>query len=151
VDVVFIRHTHEAQEVDEQTFFYARETGGTVVSTALTAMIRIAQDRYPSTIWNIYAAQASDGDNTLSDNAVTASLLRDAILPLCQYYAYLEVGSEDDDGPLAARSGRLSSLWRAIETVLDPAVPLAMRKVRHRRDIYPVFRELFARKATAGD
>lgn len=150
VDVVFIRHTHEAQEVDEQTFFYARETGGTVVSTALTEMIRIAQDRYPGNIWNVYAAQASDGDNTLSDNAVTATLLRETILPLCQYYAYLEVGSEEEDGPLASRSGRPSSLWRAIETVLDPSLPLAMRKVRHRRDIYPVFRELFARKATAG-
>jgi len=150
VEVAFIRHTHEAQEVDEQTFFYARETGGTVVSTALREMVRIAEDRYPLHLWNIYAAQASDGDNTLSDNAVTASLLKEAILPLCQYYAYLEVGPEDEGGPLATRSARTSSLWRAIETALDPSAPLAMRKVRHRRDIYPVFRELFARKATAG-
>jgi uncharacterized protein len=150
VDVVFIRHTHEAAEVDEQTFFYARETGGTIVSTALTEMLRIVKARYPADGWNIYAAQASDGDNTLSDNAVTAALLREGVLPQCQYYAYLEVGSEDDESPLASRSSRPSSLWRAIETVLSPDVPLAMRKVRHRREIYPVFRDLFAKKADAG-
>jgi len=150
VDVVFIRHTHEATEVDEQTFFYARETGGTVVSTALAEMLRIVKARYPTDAWNIYAAQASDGDNTLSDNAVTAAMLREGVLPQCQYYAYLEVGAEDDESPLTARSSRPSSLWRAIETVLDPSLPLAMRKVRHRREIYPVFRDLFAKKAETG-
>ena len=64
VDIVFIRHTHEAREVDEETFFYSPETGGTVVSTALEEMARIVDDRYPPDDWNIYAAQASDGDNT---------------------------------------------------------------------------------------
>jgi hypothetical protein len=97
VDVVFIRHTHEAQEVDEQTFFYSRETGGTVVSTALFKMAEIIRERYPVSDWNIYAAQASDGDNTSSDNAVVLAQLRDAILPICQYYAYVEVGMDDED------------------------------------------------------
>ncbi|MFZ4121634.1 MAG: YeaH/YhbH family protein [Caulobacterales bacterium] len=149
VDVVFIRHTHEAQEVDEQTFFHARETGGTVVSTALALMLKVLRDRYPPHIWNIYAAQASDGDNTLSDNAISTQMLTDQILPMCQYFAYLEVGPEDDDIPLGGRSGRPTSLWRAYETLLGDAVPMAMRKVRHRRDIYPVFRDLFRRKAQA--
>ena len=62
-DIVFIRHTHEAQEVDEETFFYSTQSGGTVVSTALEEMRRIIEERYPSREWNIYAAQASDGDN----------------------------------------------------------------------------------------
>jgi uncharacterized protein len=149
VDVVFIRHTHEAQEVDEQTFFHARETGGTVVSTALALMLKVLRERYPPHIWNIYAAQASDGDNTLSDNAISTQMLTDQILPMCQYFAYLEVGPEDDDIPLGGRSGRPTSLWRAYETLLGDAVPMAMRKVRHRRDIYPVFRDLFRRKAQA--
>src|SRR6201996_240893 len=51
VDVVFIRHTHEASEVDEQTFFYSRETGGTVVSTALVKMAEIVKARYPVDQW----------------------------------------------------------------------------------------------------
>jgi len=144
VDVVFIRHTHEASEVDEQTFFYSRETGGTVVSTALFKMSDIIRDRYPVDQWNIYAAQASDGDNTSSDNAVVLAHLRDAILPICQYYAYVEVGMDDEeDHPGAGEPS--TNLWRAYRRVSVDA-PFAMRKVKHRRDIYPVFRELFARR-----
>jgi uncharacterized protein len=144
VDVVFIRHTHEASEVDEQTFFYSRETGGTVVSTALFKMAEIIRDRYPVDQWNIYAAQASDGDNTSSDNAVVLGQLRDVILPICQYYAYVEVGMDDEeDHPGAGEPS--TNLWRAYRRVSVDA-PFAMRKVKHRRDIYPVFRELFARR-----
>ncbi len=144
VDLVFIRHTHEASEVDEQTFFYSRETGGTVVSTALFKMSEIIGDRYPIDQWNIYAAQASDGDNTSSDNAVVLGQLRDVILPICQYYAYVEVGMDDeDDHPGAGEPS--TNLWRAYRRVSVDA-PFAMRKVKHRRDIYPVFRELFARR-----
>lgn len=141
VDVVFIRHTHEAKEVDEETFFHSRESGGTVVSTALEEMARIVQDRYPANQWNIYSAQASDGDNLPMDNQNTIALLKNAILPLCQYYAYLEVGHAKDDG-----GGEASSLWRAYELVASSDERMAMRKVSHRRDIYPVFRELFEAK-----
>ncbi|MDX2235851.1 MAG: YeaH/YhbH family protein [Hyphomonadaceae bacterium] len=143
VEVVFIRHTHEAEEVDEQTFFYSRETGGTVVSTALEEMARIMEDRFKPSDWNIYAAQASDGDNAPSDNAKTAALLTSDILPSCQYYAYLEVGA-DDDGPASERP---TTLWRTYATVNGPDSPIAMRKVRHRRDIFPVFRDLFQKKS----
>lgn len=145
VDVVFIRHTHEAQEVDEQTFFYSRETGGTVVSTALFEMAKIIRDRYPVSDWNIYAAQASDGDNTSSDNAVVLAQLRDVILPICQYYAYVEVGMDDEDDNQPGGGEPSTNLWRAYRRISVDA-PFAMRKVRHRRDIYPVFRELFARR-----
>lgn len=145
VDVVFIRHTHEAQEVDEETFFYSRETGGTVVSTALFKMQEIVKERYPVDQWNIYAAQASDGDNTSSDNAVVLAQLKDVILPICQYYAYVEVGMDDeDDHPGAGEPS--TNLWRAYRRIGDDE-PFAMRKVKHRRDIYPVFRELFSRQA----
>lgn len=149
VDVVFIRHTHEAQEVDEQTFFYSRETGGTVVSTALFKMQDIVRERYPVDQWNIYAAQASDGDNTSSDNSVVLGQLKDVILPICQYYAYVEVGMDDeDDHPGAGEPS--TNLWRAYRRIGDDA-PFAMRKVKHRRDIYPVFRELFSRQPQAAE
>ncbi|GAM97448.1 hypothetical protein U91I_01074 [alpha proteobacterium U9-1i] len=144
VEVVFIRHTHEAQEVDEQTFFYSRETGGTVVSTALFKMDEIVRERFPISDWNIYAAQASDGDNTSSDNAVVLTQLKDVILPMCQYYAYVEVGMDDDDDHPGAGEPS-TNLWRAYRRVGDDQ-PFAMRKVRHRRDIYPVFRDLFTRR-----
>ena len=98
VELVFIRHTHEAHEVDEQTFFYSTETGGTVVSTALEEMLAVLADRYPVADWNIYAAQASDGDNMISDNTRAATLLREQILPACQYFAYIEVAAEHVTG-----------------------------------------------------
>ncbi|MGH7328565.1 MAG: SpoVR family protein, partial [Polyangiaceae bacterium] len=58
VDLVFIRHTSNAQEVDEDTFFHSRETGGTIVSTALEEMLRVVRQRYNPDNWNIYAAHA---------------------------------------------------------------------------------------------
>ena len=148
VDLVFIRHTHQASEVDEDTFFHSPETGGTVVSTALEEMRRVIVDRYDPAAWNIYAAQASDGDNTASDNERTANLLVHEILPYCQYYAYLEVGRDVEHFP-PGFIRRDSDLWQTYESVVKTGAPLAMRKVGHRRDIYPVFRDLFARKQGA--
>jgi hypothetical protein len=145
VEVVFIRHTHVAAEVDEETFFYARETGGTIVSTALDEMAKVVAERFPATHWNIYAAQASDGDNTPSDTAKTIQLMETGILPLVQYFAYLEVGSDDDDGPVMPTE-RATLLWRTYALVVKQGGEIAMRKVRHRREIFPVFRELFSRQ-----
>ena len=65
VEVVFIRHTHEAQEVDEETFFHSprdRRHGG--VDRARGDARGSSTERYSPDDWNIYAAQASDGDNT---------------------------------------------------------------------------------------
>ena len=148
VEVVFIRHTHQASEVDEDTFFNSPETGGTVVSTALEEMQRVIGERYSPDNWNIYAAQASDGDNTASDNEKTAALLSKILLPACQYYAYLEVGRDSEHFP-PGFIRRDSDLWQTYSTIIRAGAPMAMRKVGHRRDIYPVFRELFAKKTGA--
>ncbi len=144
VDIVFIRHTHEAKEVDEDTFFYSTETGGTVVSTALMEMKRVLDERYAPGDWNIYAAQASDGDNTSSDNPHALELLHDVILPLCQYFAYIEVGAEYKDW-----LGRETDLWRIYKQVAQPGGNMAMRKVRVRSQIFPVFRDLFSKDHAA--
>lgn len=141
VEVVFIRHTHVAEEVDEETFFHSRETGGTVVSTALELMAKVATERFPADSWNVYAAQASDGDNISIDNPKAARLLTEVILPQCQYFAYVEVGAEGE----ANHGGSGSSLWRTYALLQAPDLPMAMRRVRHRREIYPVFRDLFTR------
>ncbi len=148
VDVVFIRHTHQAAEVDEDTFFHSPETGGTVVSTALEEMRRVVAERYSPDAWNIYAAQASDGDNTASDNERTAELLANHVLPVCQYYAYLEVGRDAEHFP-PGFIRRDSDLWQTYTDICRTGAPMAMRKVNHRRDIYPVFRELFAKRETS--
>jgi uncharacterized sporulation protein YeaH/YhbH (DUF444 family) len=145
VDVVFIRHTHRAEEVDEDTFFHSPETGGTVVSTALEEMMRVVTARYHPEDWNIYAAQASDGDNLGADNDKAAAILSSAILPICQYFAYLEVAAEDEPD-VSFPHQRPTALWRTYRTLTGPDTPLTMRRVRKRTEIYPVFRELFEKK-----
>jgi len=141
VDVVFIRHTSTAEEVDEETFFYSRETGGTVVSTALEKMLEIARARYPLDTWNIYAAQASDGDNYGADSGHCVELLGGEVLPICQYFAYIEVGEGGE-----AILGRESDLWRSYAQVAPTHPHFAMKRVADRTQIFPVFHELFAKE-----
>ncbi|MGJ0393621.1 MAG: YeaH/YhbH family protein [Methylocystis sp.] len=147
VEIVFIRHTDEAQEVDEETFFRSTETGGTIVSSALAEMDRIIADRFDPANWNIYGAQASDGDNMMSDNSRTRELLQDKILPLCQYFAYLEVANANDGVNLSYIGG--SSLWNAYAPLAASERNFQMRRVSRREHIYPVFRELFQRREGA--
>ena len=145
IEVVFIRHTHHAEEVDEQTFFYSPETGGTVVSTALIEMRRIVKERFPTGEWNIYAAQASDGENFSGDSERCHDLMVKEIMPLVQYYAYIEILDEREfDIFQDARSG--AALWRAYQEVADGWRNFAMKRIAKPGDIYPVFRELFAHK-----
>ncbi|WP_366655539.1 YeaH/YhbH family protein [Fodinicurvata sp. EGI_FJ10296] len=146
VEIVFVRHTHHAEEVDEQTFFYSRETGGTLVSSALEEMRRIVADRYPLDDWNIYAAQASDGDNMSSDGGRLVDLLENHILPISQYFAYIEV-SEGDRETLY---GRETNLWTAYRAVAARVDNFAMRKVGDRGDIFPVFQDLFSKDHVEG-
>ncbi|HXP06822.1 MAG TPA: YeaH/YhbH family protein, partial [Stellaceae bacterium] len=143
VDVVFIRHTSTAEEVDEETFFYSRETGGTVVSTALEKMLEIARARYSTDRWNIYGAQASDGDNYGADSSRCVSLLGGEVLPLCQYFSYVEVG--DGTGGSLTGLSRDSDLWRAYSEVAPAHAHFAMRRVGDPAQIFSVFHELFAK------
>ena len=146
VELVFVRHTDKAQQVDEQTFFRSAETGGTLVSSALIEMARIIKDKYDPENWNIYAAQASDGDNLPSDNERTQALLEETILPLCQYFAYVEVAHPNVDTSSAAGQESQSSLWLTYTKVRTERTTFQMRRVARRDHIYPVFRQLFQRR-----
>ncbi|MCE0492848.1 YeaH/YhbH family protein [Vibrio salinus] len=131
VEVVFIRHHTQAKEVDEHEFFYSQETGGTIVSSALKLMKEIVEDRYPVDQWNIYGAQASDGDNWADDSPRCRSLLSEDLLPKCQYYAYIEI---------TRRSHQ--TLWHEYQH-LEELDNFDMKNIQSVEDIYPVFRELF--------
>ncbi|WP_439615292.1 YeaH/YhbH family protein [Shinella sp.] len=144
IEIVFIRHTDEAREVDEETFFFSKQSGGTVVSTALEEMVRVITDRYPSNIWNIYAAQASDGDNASGDSERCATLLRDTLMKLCQYYAYVEI-IDERESEIFGTTDNGTSLWRAYRTVDGAVRNFQMTRIARPSDIYPVFRKLFAR------
>jgi len=138
VDIVWIRHHTRASEVDEDTFFHSKETGGTLVSSALELMSSVIKDRYPLTQWNIFGCQISDGDNWFSDNQVAQEILRSDILPKSQYYAYIEVDRH--------RSGGFSDLWPAYDEIAHDHKNFEMGIVRDVTEIYPVFRTLFEKR-----
>ncbi|HAS7886716.1 TPA: YeaH/YhbH family protein, partial [Vibrio cholerae] len=135
VEVVFIRHHTQAKEVNEHDFFYSQETGGTIVSSALKLMHEIIEARYPLGEWNIYGAQASDGDNWADDSPRCKELLSNKLLPYCQYYAYIEI---------TRRSHQ--TLWHEYEKLQASFDNFAMKNIRSVEDIFPVFRELFQKE-----
>jgi uncharacterized sporulation protein YeaH/YhbH (DUF444 family) len=130
-DVIFIRHHTQAAEVTEDEFFHATESGGTVVSSALMLMHEIIRARYTSSEWNIYGAQASDGDNWQQDSSKCRELLDNKLLPLCRYFAYVQVADEDQN------------LWEEYTRVRAVNPHFAMQKIVTPSQIFPVFRDLF--------
>ncbi len=135
IDIVYIRHHTQAQEVDEQGFFHSTETGGTVVSSALVLMEEIIRARYPSDQWNIYGAQASDGDNWHHDSGRCRELLEQKLLPLVRYYAYVQVAEPEQN------------LWEEYARLAETSgTHFAMRKATEASQIYPVFRDLFKKE-----
>jgi uncharacterized sporulation protein YeaH/YhbH (DUF444 family) len=145
IDIVFIRHTHQAHEVDEETFFHSTQSGGTVVSTALEEMRRVIHERYPSRDWNIYAAQASDGDNLTGDSENCVNLLNDELMELCQYYAYVEILDERESA-IFRSTDHGTSLWRSYRQVGQNWRNFQMARIAKPGDIYPVFRQLFGKQ-----
>ncbi|MCQ4241480.1 MAG: hypothetical protein B7Z23_00090 [Pseudomonadales bacterium 32-61-5] len=136
IEVVFIRHHTSAKEVDEEEFFYSRETGGTIVSSALKMMQEIMAERYPVNEWNIYAAQASDGDNWNDDSPVCRDILINQIMPFVQYFSYVEITPREHQ-----------ALWYEYNQVAEAfADSFAQQQLVSAGDIYPVFRELFQRR-----
>ncbi|WP_263081245.1 YeaH/YhbH family protein [Endozoicomonas sp. Mp262] len=139
IEVVFIRHHTAAKEVDEDDFFYSRETGGTIVSSALEMTRDVIEKRYSPTDWNIYVAQASDGDNWEGDSSVCSKILTEQIMPKVQYFSYVEITDRAHQ-----------NLWREYQSVAE-AFPetFAMQQIKTPDDIYPVFRRLFEKKEHA--
>jgi len=135
IELVFIRHHTSAKEVSEEEFFYSRETGGTVVSSALELMADIIDKRYPPSQWNIYGAQASDGDNWNNDSPKCNEILLNKIMPKVQYFSYVEIMPRHHQ-----------SLWEAYVGVKNVVSNFSMQNIKSPQQIYPVFRELFESK-----
>ena len=135
IEVIFIRHHTAALEVDEKEFFHSRESGGTIVSSALRLLTEVIQTRYASGDWNAYVAQASDGDNWDNDSVICKQILMNTIMPMVQYYAYVEI-----------TDGEPQNLWQEYTQVKEQKSHFAMQKIEEPADIYPVFRELFKKQ-----
>lgn len=136
VEIVFIRHHTEAKEVGEEEFFNSRESGGTVVAPSLKLMKKIMRERYNESHWNIYCCQASDGDVWSNGDAIDCSqLLKNEILPVVQYMAYIEIKNRGLEG----------YLWHAYKK-LRTCDNFSMRNINDVTQIWPVFKALFKKK-----
>ena len=138
IDVVYIRHHTQAKEVDEQEFFYSQETGGTIASSALELMNNIINERYNDNQWNIYGAQASDGDNWADDSPHCKSLLEKQILPRTRYFSYIEITQRAHQ-----------TLWQQYQQLKESHTNFATAHIKEVSDIYPIFRELFKKNTTS--
>ena len=144
VEIVFIRHTDRAEEVDEQTFFHSPATGGTVVSSAFEAMRRIVEARYPPGGLE-HLRRAGFGRRQFlwrrRDDGAAAARRHPA------GHANISPISKSATRTSRGDGGSNSSLWGAYENLLRRRrQPLAMRKVNTRGEIFPVFRDLFQRR-----
>lgn len=132
VEIVFIRHSHVAEEVDEQRFFYDAASGGTVVSSGLELIANIIKERYDRKRYNIYIAQASDGDNWGDDDVKVIEMMDNQLLPMSQFYFYVEISKTGTDG----------DLWHAFKKITSTNFDAV--KATSAAEVYQVFRKLFS-------
>lgn len=99
VETRFIIHDATAREVDRDTFFRTRESGGTLISSAYRLALEIMDKDYPHSDWNIYPFHFSDGDNwSQSDTKACVQLLQERIIPVCNQFSYAQVDSQYGSG-----------------------------------------------------
>ena len=98
LDVRYIIHDAAAKEVDEETFYHTRESGGTRISSAYKLCAEIINRQFPPSEWNIYCFQFSDGDNWGEDNAQSLEILREKLLPAVNLFCYGQVESPYGSG-----------------------------------------------------
>lgn len=141
VDIVWIRHHSISKEVDEEEFFHSQESGGTVVSPAYEMMANIIKERYPLNQWNIFGTHISDGDNYTPDNSIAREILSKSILPISQYFAYVEVKKDANPG-----TGTNSDLWPVYQPLVGVNKNFVMSVIGNVAHIYPLFRKLFEKR-----
>ena len=135
IEIVFIRHHTDAKEVTEEEFFNSRESGGTIVYPALKLMDKIIKERYDQN-WNIYAAQASDGDvwnKTDADDCY--KILNTELLNKIQYMVYIEVCRTSD-----------GDLWENYKLLSKNRNNFEVGKISEVSGIWKVFQDFFKKK-----
>lgn len=95
----YIIHDAVAREVDRETFFHTRESGGTMISSAYRLAANLIEQKYPPSEWNIYPFHFSDGDNwSMDDTLDCIEVLKRQILPHVNMFAYGQVESPYGSG-----------------------------------------------------
>ncbi len=99
IETRFIIHDAVAREVDRDTFFRTRESGGTMISSAYKVCAQMIDTEYPPSEWNIYPFHFSDGDNwSVDDTLLCVKLLEERILPAANVFCYGQVESPYGSG-----------------------------------------------------
>ncbi|GIX03442.1 MAG: hypothetical protein KatS3mg113_0448 [Planctomycetaceae bacterium] len=107
----YVVHDAVAQEVDEDTFYRLRESGGTRISSAYSKARQIIERDFPPIDWNIYIFQFSDGDNWGEDNQHCLRALREFFLPTCNLVCYGQVESPYGSGDYLRELKKLTADW----------------------------------------
>jgi uncharacterized protein len=95
----YIIHDAVAREVDRDTFFRTRESGGTMISSAYRLAAQLIDQHYPSAEWNVYPFHFSDGDNwSMEDTLTCVEILKREVLPRVNMFAYGQVESPYGSG-----------------------------------------------------
>jgi uncharacterized sporulation protein YeaH/YhbH (DUF444 family) len=147
VDVVFVSHTTDANEVNEEQFFTRATGGGTMASSGLQKVKDIIDKRYHPNNWNIYTFYCGDGENWGSDNDKTMDLFKE-LKEINQMMCYTEIGEAPDSRRLNSLSFFAefseNSLWNRVETIMDKTFK-RNRLVTH-DNIWTSFKRLFGGK-----
>jgi len=148
VDVVFVSHTTDAKEVNEEQFFTRATGGGTMASSGLEKVKEIIDKRYHPNNWNIYTFYCGDGENWGSDNDKAIELFRE-LKEINQMMCYTEIGELQDHSRMNSLSFFAefseNSLWNRIETIMDKSLK-RNRLITH-DNIWESFKRLFGGKA----
>ena len=142
IDIVFISHDTEANEVDEKDFFTKASSGGTKASTALVMANDIIDKRYNPSSWNVYLFQCSDGDNFADDNNAFIEEAK-KITAISQLYGYCEI---EPDISWIADPGKLYQLLRPLQSNKLKEV-----RIQKREEVWPAFMNLMSGVSTAND
>ncbi len=135
VEIVFIAHHTEANEVTEEEFFHKGESGGTFISSGYLKALEIIQERYHPSLWNVYAFHCSDGDNFDSDNPA-ALKAGEELAEICNLFGYGEIK------PLGSRYYE-SSMLNVFRRIQAPNFHTVL--IERKEDIWPSFKAFLAK------
>lgn len=131
----YIIHDAMAKEVDRNTFFHTRESGGTMISSAYRLCADIIKADYPSETWNIYPFHFSDGDNwSVDDTRLCVGLLKKRILPHVNQFSYGQVESPYGSGQFI----------KDLKEQLKNQPRLALSEIKDKEGIYQSIKDFLA-------
>jgi sporulation protein YhbH len=135
VEIVFISHHTEANEVSEEEFFHKGESGGTFISSGYQKALDIIAERYHPSLWNVYAFHCSDGDNFDSDNTAALKAASE-LADICNLFGYGEIK------PLGSRyyESSMLNIFRRLDAENFQTV-----LIERKEDIWPSFKAFLAK------